>query len=127
MGGNETSTATRKAAMLAALEKSLGIVTTAANACGVSRETHRKWMQDDLEYAARVKEVKETKMDFVESMAHKRVQEGSDTMIIFMLKTQAKDRGYIERTQVEQRNVESFDSFTDEELDNELAKLEGDE
>ena len=114
------STPIQKAAMLKALEKSLGIVTTAANQVGISRETHRKWCINDAEYAAKVEEIKDIKLDFLESKAHQRVNEGSDTMIIFMLKTQGKKRGYIERQEVETRAVDGF--LTDEERE-ELDQL----
>lgn len=100
MERDRKSTSENKIFMLECLGKSLGIVSTAAKKAGISRETHRLWMRDDPEYAAKVAEVREDRVDFIESMAHKRVSEGSDTMIIFMLKTQGKERGYIERQDV---------------------------
>lgn len=105
--------------MLKALEKSLGIVTTAANQVGISRETHRKWCINDPEYAAKVEEIKDIKLDFLESKAHQRVNEGSDTMIIFMLKTQGKKRGYIEK-----QEVEVTQHLSGEELDAEILRLQ---
>ncbi len=42
-------------------------------------------------------DIRERRHDAVENALHKRIQEGSDTAIIFYLKTQAKDRGYVER------------------------------
>jgi hypothetical protein len=119
------STPMLKAAMLAALEKSLCVVTTAAKTVGISREAHRQWMHNDPEYAQKVHDLKDVKLDFLESMAHKRVNEGSDTMIIFLLKTQGKDRGYIERTQIENKEVSKFGDMSDEELDGfiEASKL----
>jgi len=82
-------------------------------------------MHNDPEYAQKVHDLKDVKLDFLESMAHKRVNEGSDTMIIFLLKTQGKDRGYIERTQVENKEVSKFGDMSDEELDGfiEASKL----
>ena len=113
------STAIQKAAMLAALEKSLGVVTTAAKSVGISRETHRLWMHSDPEYAEKVQALKDVKLDFLESMAHKRVNEGSDTMIIFLLKTQGKERGYIERQDLHVTNEGELSPEEEEEL-NEL-------
>jgi hypothetical protein len=103
-----SSTAIQKAAMLVALEKSIGVVTTAAKAVGITRECHRLWMAKDPEYFKAVSELKDVRLDFLESQAHKRVQEGSDTMIIFLLKTQGKGRGYIERAE---HIVETTDSL----------------
>ena len=51
----QNKTNTKKEAMLEALERSLGIVTTACNAVGVGRTTHYQWMKDDREYREAVK------------------------------------------------------------------------
>lgn len=111
--------------MLEALSKSLGIVSTAAKKAGINRETHRLWVENDPEYAAAVADIKEDRKDFLESKLHQRVNEGSDTMIIFALKTIAKDRGYIERSEVKVTN--DMEKLTDEELAARLKALEGDE
>lgn len=109
--------------MLDALVKSLGIVSTAAKKADINRETHRLWCLNDPEYAKRVAEIQEERLDFLESMAHKRVVEGSDTMIIFMLKTQGKGRGYIEKQELKVTNT--YENKTDEDIENELKELEG--
>ena len=42
---------------------------------------------------------------------------GNDTTsIIFFLKTQGKGRGYVERSQVETKNVTQFSEMSDDEL-----------
>jgi transcriptional regulator of acetoin/glycerol metabolism len=43
---------TLKKAMIAALEKSLGIVTTACKTVGIDRGSHYNWMREDEEYQA---------------------------------------------------------------------------
>jgi len=48
---------TLKRAMLEALEKSLGVVTTAANIVGITRKTHYDWMQKDPKYAQSVADI----------------------------------------------------------------------
>jgi len=52
-----TKTDTKKEAMLEALERSLGIVTTACNAVGINRSTHYDWLKKDSDYADKVKEM----------------------------------------------------------------------
>ena len=48
-----------------------------------------------------------------------RIQNGSDTMIIFFLKTQGKKRGYIERSQLDVHNTSpDFSGLTTEEIIN---------
>jgi uroporphyrinogen-III decarboxylase len=90
----------KKEAMLVALENALGIVTTASKVAGIARITHYSWMRDDPEYKKAVEELLEVVLDFTESALHKRIKEGSDTAIIFHLKTKGRGRGYIERRDI---------------------------
>jgi hypothetical protein len=90
-----------KKAMLDALEKSLGVVTSAAKTVGVGRTTHYLWMQEDKEYKAAVEELSDVAIDFAESQLHKQIKEGNSTATIFFLKTKGKKRGYVERQEVD--------------------------
>ena len=88
--------------MLVALEKSLGVATTACKSVGIARQTHYRWMQEDPEYKEAVESISDIAIDFAESKLHDSIENGSDTAIIFYLKTKGKKRGYVERTEVEQ-------------------------
>jgi len=90
-----------KKAMLDALEKSLGVVTSACKTVGVGRTTHYLWMQEDKEYKAAVNELSDVAIDFAESQLHKQIREGNSTATIFFLKTKGKKRGYVERQEVD--------------------------
>ena len=90
-----------KKAMIAALEKSLGIVTTACKQVDISRETHYRWMREDAEYKAAVDGIADIALDFAESKLHKSIESGSDTATIFYLKTKGKKRGYVEKQEIE--------------------------
>jgi hypothetical protein len=90
-----------KKAMLDALEKSLGVVTSACKTVGVGRTTHYLWMQEDKEYKAAVEELSDVAIDFAESQLHKQIKDGNSTATIFFLKTKGKKRGYIERQEVD--------------------------
>jgi len=87
--------------MIEALEKSLGVVTTAAKAVGIDRSTHYDWYNNDPEYRAAVDSISDIALDFAESQLHKQIQEGEVSSTIFYLKTKGKKRGYVERTEVE--------------------------
>jgi hypothetical protein len=91
---------TLKRAMLKALEKSLGVVTTAANIVGITRKTHYDWLLKDHNYAQEVAELENITLDFAESQLHKQVKEGNTTATIFLLKTKGKKRGYVERQEI---------------------------
>lgn len=87
--------------MIEALEKSLGIVTTACKQVGISRQTHYEWLREDENYKAAVEGIADIALDFAESKLHKSIEGGSDTAIIFYLKTKGKRRGYVERVENE--------------------------
>lgn len=101
MPKTRTKTHILKRNLLEALEKSLGVVTTACKSVGVDRRRHYEWLKKDEKYAEAVADIKNIALDFGESQLHLRMKEGSDTAIIFFLKTQGKKRGYIERQEVD--------------------------
>lgn len=90
-----------KNAMLDALEKSLGVVTTACRSVGIGRTTHYLWLEQDVEYRKAVDELQNMTLDFAESQLHKQIKEGNTTATIFYLKTKGKKRGYIERQEIQ--------------------------
>ena len=93
----------RKKAMIAALNKTLGIVCDAANIVGINKDTHYDWIRTDPDYARAVESIDDVVLDFAESQLHKQIQEGNTIATIFFLKTKGKKRGYIERTEVDNR------------------------
>lgn len=98
-----------KKAMIEALEKSLGIVTTACKSVGISRETHYRWLREDEEYKQEVEALSDVAIDFAESQLHKQIQEGNSTATIFYLKTKGKKRGYVERQEIQTQEVKQFE------------------
>ena len=88
-----------KEAMLAALEKTLGIVTSASVLAKIHRDTHYSWMKRDADYAAKVEALEGVAVDFAESKLHLAIKSGNITAIIFYLKTKGRNRGYIERVE----------------------------
>ena len=101
---------TLKRAMIEALEKSLGIVTTACKSVGIDRGSHYNWMKDDEQYKSEVESIEDIAIDFAESQLHKQIKDGIPTSTIFYLKTKAKKRGYVERTEVHQETtIKSLD------------------
>lgn len=86
-----------KKAMIEALERSLGVVTTACKSVGIGRTTHYAWMESDEKYRDAVNDISDVALDFAESQLHKQIKEGNTSATIFFLKTQGKRRGYIER------------------------------
>jgi len=96
---------TLKRAMIEALEKSLGIVTSACKSVGINRSTHYDWLKTDEDYKAEVESIEDIAIDFAESQLHKQIKDGNPTSTIFYLKTKAKKRGYVERQEVHQETT----------------------
>ena len=106
-----------KQKMLKALEKTLGVVTTAARSAEIDPSTHYAWLKSDPDYVKAVENIDEITIDFGESCLHKRMNEGSDAAIIFYLKTKAKKRGYIESSEIDfTKRTPDFSGLTTEEL-----------
>ena len=124
-----TQSNTLKKAMIEALQKSLGIITTAAKSVGIDRGTHYKWYRKDKKYRASVDDISERSLDFAESKLHQLIagivlpetkvfvvqgKKGKETLVhegqkhyppdstatIFFLKCKGKRRGYVEKQEV---------------------------
>jgi hypothetical protein len=91
-------TVAAKLRMLQALERSLGVVTSAAKVAGIHRDTHYSWMIQDDGYRLYVEGLSDVAIDFAETMLHRNIRNGDATSTIFFLKTKGKRRGYIETT-----------------------------
>lgn len=94
--------------MLDALEKSLGVVTTACKSVGIGRTTHYMWLDEDPEYKAAVESISDVAIDFAESNLHKQIKGGNSTATIFYLKTKGKNRGYVERQEFDVKGDNYF-------------------
>tara|TARA_R110000822_G_scaffold3060_1_gene13949 strand:+ start:391 stop:744 length:354 start_codon:yes stop_codon:yes gene_type:complete len=90
-------TAQHKKAIIEALEKSLGVVTTACKKVGVGRTTFYGWLEDDAEFKKEVNDIQDLALDFVESQLFEQIKDSNTTATIFYLKTKGKKRGYVER------------------------------
>ena len=89
---------------LQAYEKSLGVLKTACEATGMCRKTIWEWRKKYPEFDEACHECEETAIDFVESRMFKKIDtggKGSESLIIFYLKTKAKHRGYVEKQEID--------------------------
>lgn len=96
---------TIKKKMIEALHHSNGVVTSAIQSVNLHRSTFYKWMKEDEAFKKEVDDIRESALDFVESKMFERIENGSDTMIIFFLKTQGKKRGYVEKQEIDVQNT----------------------
>lgn len=85
MEQNRTQIAKKQ--MLKALEKSLGVVTTALKATDLSRTNYYKWLKEDEEFKANVEEIENISKDFVKSKYYECVQDKIPSVVIHAAKT----------------------------------------
>lgn len=97
-----------KSKMLKALEEYYGIVTTSCQSVGISRITHYRWLEEDEEYKAKVLDIKNAAIDFVESKLFDCIKSEKETSIIFYLKTIGKSRGYVPRQEIDTGDNKEF-------------------
>lgn len=109
----------KRAAMIQALRRHKCIIWKACEEVGITRFQHNDWMRDDEDYRETFKVLKEEQKDFVEGKLLEKINgvsvtkgvndngelivyevTPSDPLIMFYLKTQAKERGYVERQEI---------------------------
>jgi hypothetical protein len=118
------STKENKEKLIEALKQSLGVVTTACDSIGITRQTYYYWLKTDEEFRKEVEDLENVTLDFAESQLFKQIKEGSTAATIFYLKTKGRKRGYIEKTELDVTNKNpDFSQLSTEEL----VKLLGDE
>ncbi len=86
--------------LVEALEKSLGVVTTACKNTGVNRSTFYEWYNKDEEFRKQVDDIGNVALDFAESKLHEQIMDNNTSATIFYLKTKGKKRGYVERQEI---------------------------
>lgn len=86
----------KKAKMLEALPKAMGIVTQACKMVGIARQTHYNWLQNDPQYKADIEALSldDLVLDFVESSLYTAIKKGNVTAIIYYLNHKGAKRGY---------------------------------
>jgi hypothetical protein len=83
----------RQEEFLVALQKSMGVVSTALQNLQIPRDEYDTWMKNN-EFKKRVEKINELTLDYVENQLLKKIYDGDLTAIQFYLKTKGKKRGY---------------------------------
>lgn len=109
--------------VLEALEKSLGVVTSACKISGVSRTQFYQWCKEDIGFKQKVDSIEMVALDFAESKLFENIKEKKETSIIFFLKTKGKKRGYVEKQQVEHSGEMTNIEMTVEEKERRIEEL----
>ena len=95
----KTNKDTLKKNLIQAMQNSRGVIKTACEIVGCSRQTYYDFMKGDTEFKNAIDDCKEIAYDFVVSKLYENIEKGKETSIIFFLKTQGKHKGWVEKTQ----------------------------
>ena len=91
----------RKAAMIQLLIDSFFNIGWCCKQMSMTPRTLSRWRSEDPEFNRACEDERNAIKDEVEVMMQKRIREKSDQVLIFWAKTQMKDRGYIEKSEIE--------------------------
>ena len=87
--------------MIDAIKQARGFVSKAAQLCGVSRTTFYVYVKKYPTVQEALEDEREKRHDFVENKLMNAINNDNIAAILFYLKTQCKQRGYVERQQFE--------------------------
>ena len=100
-----------------AIKKTRGNISQAAKRLGVDRSYLHRFINKHPSVKTAVNDAREGMKDFAESKLMEGIEEGNTALIIFYLKTQAKDRGYVERQEVTGAEGSKIEISLDKSLD----------
>lgn len=83
----------------AALQEHRGLAKNAAHALGMARSTLYVRLNRDPALKKALRSIREEALDFAESKLFELIEKGQPSAIIFFLKCQGKERGYVERVE----------------------------
>lgn len=91
----------KKERFLIILKEEKGNITHATERFGISRNLYYKWYSADEKFSIAADDIINEVIDWVESKLFKLIEENNRQAIIFYLKTRAKKRGYIEKSELD--------------------------
>lgn len=85
---------------LKAIDDARGNISAIARSYGLSRGTVYSAINNSDILKKALDEARNSKIDILEDVAYNEAVNGNTALLIFLLKTQGKDRGYIERQEI---------------------------
>jgi hypothetical protein len=92
----KTGKAERQDAFIQAYLANAFNISSACRQVSIDRSTYYKWLEHTV-FSDKLREAKEAKKDFIESMLLEKVAKGDTIAIIFACKCLLADRGYVEK------------------------------
>ncbi|HXG94128.1 MAG TPA: hypothetical protein VNN73_17425 [Blastocatellia bacterium] len=86
--------------VIEAIRKTKGLVTLAAKSLGCDPDTIRNYARRYKSVSAAIREQRESVTDIAEASLFTAIQQGCAWAVCFYLKTQGRERGYVERREL---------------------------
>lgn len=102
-----------KKEFLKALQENDGFIYKTCKKIAIAPSTHFLWMEKDSSYKRSVEAINEFLKDEAEEQLRNKIREKDTTSVIFYLKTKAKDRGYVERTETTGKDGGAIETKTE--------------
>lgn len=119
----------KKAAIVEAIKENHGLVMKSCKEVGMHHSTFYSWMEKDPEFKDKAMEAvdygRENMKDIAESSLFSKIRQEDNTATIFYLKTKARDRGYVDRTEVTGKDGEPL--FAREQVSKIAKELAGED
>ena len=90
----------RKKDVVEAIQQYRGNISAMARAFQVSRQAIYDYISNKPDLKQMIQDERESMLDDAESEIYKQIRKGNTTALIFFLKTQGKQRGYVERNEI---------------------------
>jgi len=102
-----------------AIKEAHGFITVAAKKLGIHRSQLHNLINAHPTVKAALTDAREEMKDFAEGKLFANIQEGKEASVFFYLKCQAKDRGYVEKAQIEfiQKELDGFLDLLEKQLE----------
>ena len=84
-----------------AIEKAGGFISVACKSLGCTRMTVYNYMEKYPELKEVVSDIREHYLDIAEATLIQKIKKGNTPELLFYLKTQGKNRGYVEKQQID--------------------------
>lgn len=103
--------------VIAALRITKGMTTLAARRLGCDHKTVQRYIREYESVAQALREEREAVTDAAELALYKAIQDGQPWAVCFYLKTQGRERGYVEKQQLEHSGRVTIDHTVARALD----------
>ena len=113
------STKTKKRIFIANFVQNQGMVQMSCDSVGINRTTYARWCKKDAKFVENLQAAMERKLDKIETKLLNLVEAGDTQATIFSAKCLLKQRGYIEKKDINVSgnmnvNILSIDPISDE-------------